>query len=196
MNYRLHRVADARLVGMTNAYPQPERFPVGHPEREREQQRKNAFVAAFAAGLLPRHPPTSRACARNLHQERPAMSHSETLQHMLDNDLDLRDSEASAIRSAIFVLSQARQRRERIATAAMQGLLASGVVYEETVAKKAVVQADALLAELEKPLRPFGWYRPRQGEDADQEPEFRTSQPPHGHGWLPVPAAAPAEWSR
>lgn len=33
--------------------------------------------------------------------------------------------------------------------------------------------------------RPFAWYRPR----GDQEPEFRTSPPPEGHGWLPVPGS-------
>jgi hypothetical protein len=38
-------------------------------------------------------------------------------------------------------------------------------------------------------VRPFAWYRPRQ--DSDQEPEFRTSEPPTGHGWLPVPGTAP-----
>jgi hypothetical protein len=40
---------------------------------------------------------------------------------------------------------------------------------------------------------PFAWYRPRHGAEADQEPEFRTTTPPDGHGWIPVPgAAAPA----
>lgn len=35
---------------------------------------------------------------------------------------------------------------------------------------------------------PFAWYRP--SDDADEEPEFRTSTPPDGHGWIPVPGAA------
>lgn len=36
--------------------------------------------------------------------------------------------------------------------------------------------------------RPFAWYRPTA--DGDQEPEFRTTAPPAGHGWLPVPGSA------
>lgn len=39
----------------------------------------------------------------------------------------------------------------------------------------------------------FGWYRPRFGEAADQEPEFRTTTPPIGHGWIPLYTGAPEQ---
>lgn len=39
--------------------------------------------------------------------------------------------------------------------------------------------------------KPFAWYRPRYGADSDQEPEFRTTPPPDGHGWIPVPGETP-----
>lgn len=48
------------------------------------------------------------------------------------------------------------------------------------------------------PLRPFAWYRPRYGEDAGEEPEFRTTIPPPGHGWIPVPGLIrdePEDWA-
>lgn len=50
-----------------------------------------------------------------------------------------------------------RDRRERIATAALQGLLAKNLPKEATygdAAKHAVIAADALIAELDKEVKP------------------------------------------
>ena len=48
-----------------------------------------------------------------------------------------------------------RERRERIATAALQGLLAADFDYSTSaLAERAVRYADALISELDKPVKP------------------------------------------
>lgn len=98
-------------------YPDPERYPVGSPEREAEQQRKNDLMRLAVERLSTTNPPASRAREEQ--------------------------RELAALRA---------QRRERIATAAMQGLLSH---YGIDISSKELVFhaahfADALIAELDR----------------------------------------------
>lgn len=97
----------------------------------------------------------------------------------------------------VGAMVEARDRRERIASEQLAALVGAGWESKDRPAYMAVFYADDLIAELNTArasTRPFAWYRP--AADGDQEPEFRTTTPPDGHGWLPVPGYAPAGWSR
>lgn len=115
---------------MTN-FPDPERYPVGSPEREAEQQRKNDLMRLAAMRLSASNPPASRA-----REDETMNSHVEYMSV----------SEALA-REGMLV-----PRRERIATAAMAGFIArtEDDELDWTIPGRAIAMADRMITELDR----------------------------------------------
>jgi Lar family restriction alleviation protein len=157
---------------MTN-FPEPERYPVGSPEREAEQQRKSDLYRSAVETLSTTNPPASRAreellpcpfCgSTNIDAE--GWSSTDSAGPACDDcgasagavSKSLQENIAEWNRRA--PTAYAATRRERIATAAMQGLVAKieipVVVTADVYARKvrdiasvALDVADALIAEL------------------------------------------------